>query len=64
MTTKQTYDFKDRRKGGTSPKAFNEKRADMLVISKANQKDLYLWCVTVSISFAIVLVFLTIAIVN
>lgn len=61
---KPTYDFKDRRKGRSSPKAFNEKRSDMLVISKANQKDLYLWCITVALSFAIVLVFLTVALVS
>lgn len=58
------YTLEDRRQNIAKPKAFKEKRSDMMVISKANQKDLYLWCLTVTISFAIVLVFLTIAIVK
>ena len=61
---KQTYDFKDRRKSSSKPRSFNEKRSDMVVISKANQADLYMWCLTVAISSAIVLVFLTVALVS
>ena len=61
---KPTYDFKDRRKTSSKLKAFNEKRSDMVVISKANQKDLYLWCLTVAISFSIVIIFLTVALIN
>jgi hypothetical protein len=60
----KTENFTDRRKNELKPKNFREQRSDMLVISKANQKDLYLWCLTVAVSFAIVLVFLTIAIVK
>lgn len=58
----KTYDFTERRKQQPKPRAFNEKRSDMVVISKANQADLYVWCLTVALSSAIVLVFLTIGI--
>ena len=54
--------FLEKRITPNKPKVFNEKRSDMVIISKTNQKDLYLWCVTVATSFAIILVFLTIAI--
>lgn len=59
-----TYNFKDRRKNESKPRQFNEQRADMSIISKANQSDLYVWCLTVAISFAIVLVFLTIGFIS
>lgn len=58
----KTYNFDERRKNQPKPRTFNEKRADMVVISKANQADLYVWCLTVAASSAIVLVFLTIGI--
>lgn len=56
--------FTEKRTTPSKPKMFNEKRSDMVIISKTNQKDLYLWCLTVAISLGIVLIFLTIALIK
>jgi hypothetical protein len=54
--------FTERRTVPSKPKKFKEKRADMKIISRANQADMYLWCFTVAASLGIILIFLTIAI--
>jgi len=61
MMKEQIYK-KDRRKKQLKPRKFGEKRASMMIITKANQTDLYIWCMTVAASAGILLIFLTIAI--
>lgn len=55
----------ERRKKPSKPRKFRkEKRQAMLIITKANQVDMYTWCLTVAASAGVILTFLVIAIVQ
>ncbi|MCP4354974.1 MAG: hypothetical protein GY793_04950 [Proteobacteria bacterium] len=54
--------YKNRRTEQLKPRKFGEKRASMMIITKANQLDLYVWCITITTGVGIILTFLTIAI--
>jgi len=58
---KINYNFTEKRRSSSTSKLFRERRSDMVIVSKVNQKDLYMWSITISISLSIVLIFLTIA---
>jgi|TARA_Y100001960_G_scaffold132823_1_gene141009 hypothetical protein len=54
----------DRRKKVSKPKVFNEQRESMLLIKSASPADIYIWCLSIVIIFAMLTFMVTTAYFN